>query len=146
MKKKSTCTFLLLIVHLCFTYAQQIVTDNSLQPEDLIQNLVGGECATASNISSSINGNINNLNSFGTFSSGTSSFPLILSTGDISSAGNILNTQNLSEGDIDWETDSDILDVLGIDQTLNATSIEFDFTSANNFIAFKYYCFPNYDI
>jgi len=129
-------------MHLCLTYAQQIVTDGSLQAEDLIQNLIGSECATASNISSSINGSINNLNSFGTFNRGTSSFPfesgLILSTGDISSAGNTLNPQNLSEGEIDWETDPDIIDVLGIDQTLNATSIEFDFSSANNFIAFKY--------
>ncbi|MFC0605361.1 T9SS type B sorting domain-containing protein [Winogradskyella pulchriflava] len=142
MKKKSIFIFLFLFTHICFLYAQQITTDSSQQPNELIQSLVGDDCATASNITSSINGSINNLNTFGTFDRGTSDFPiqngLILSTGDISSAGNNVIAQNLSQGGIDWETDSDILDVLGIDQTLNATSIEFDFTSANNFIAFKY--------
>jgi gliding motility-associated-like protein len=129
-------------VHACFSYAQQISTNNSLTPQQLIQDLVGSDCATANNVSSSINGNVNNITSYGSFSSGTSNFPLengiILSTGRISSAGNTFNGGNLSEGEINWTTDADIENILGINQTLNATSIEFDFASANNFISFKY--------
>ncbi|WP_400080478.1 choice-of-anchor L domain-containing protein [Winogradskyella sp. R77965] len=142
MNKKNVFIFFFLFAHIYFSYAQQIITDNTLQPNQLIENLIGNDCATVSNISSSINGNINNITSYGAFDRGTSNFPIqngiILSTGRVSSAGNTLNTQNLSEGEITWETDSDILDVLGIDQTLNATSIEFDFSSVNNFVAFKY--------
>ena len=142
MKKKSKYLFLLLCMPILFVHAQQIVTDNTQQPNELIQNLVGSDCATVSNVSSSINGSINNIISYGAFDKGTSNFPLnngiILSTGSVSSAGNTISSQNLSEGEIDWVTDSDIQDILGIDQTLNATSIEFDFSSVNNFIAFKY--------
>lgn len=142
MKKKSLHLFLFLFTHLYFIYAQQITTANNQQPNELIQNLVGDNCATASNVTSVINGNINNIISYGSFDRGTSNFPLqsglVLSTGNVSSAGNAFNGQDLSEGEIDWTTDTDIQDILGIDQTLNATSIEFDFVSANNFVSFKY--------
>lgn len=142
MKKKSIFTVLFLFAHIYFIHAQQILTDNTQEPEDIILNLVGDGCATASNVSSSVNGLVNDIISYGTFERGDSNFPLqngiILSTGSVSSAGNNFIGEDLSEGEVDWTTDTDILDVLGINQTLNATSIEFDFTSANNFIAFKY--------
>ncbi|WP_299123982.1 choice-of-anchor L domain-containing protein [uncultured Winogradskyella sp.] len=142
MNKKNVFLFFFLFVHIYILCAQQIITDNTLQPNQLIENLIGGDCATVSNISSSINGNVNNIISYGAFDRGTSNFPIqngiILSTGRVSSAGNTYNSQNLSDGEITWETDSDIQDILGIDQTLNATSIEFDFSSVNNFVAFKY--------
>ena len=142
MKKKGTFTFLLLFMHLCFTYAQQITTDSSLQPQQLIENLTSGSCAAATNASSSINGIVNNIQSFGFFNRGTSDFPLesgiVLSTGNVNSAGNTLISESLSDGNLDWETDPDIQTILGIDQTLNATSLEFDFTSVNNSLSFKY--------
>ena len=136
MKKKGVFTFLLLFMHLCFTYAQQIVTDSSLQPQQLIDNLTSGSCALASNASSSINGSVNNIQSYAFFNRGTSEFPLesgiVLSTGNVNSAGNTILSESLSDGNLDWETDPDIQAILGIDQTLNATSLEFDFTSVNN--------------
>ncbi|WP_179320616.1 T9SS type B sorting domain-containing protein [Winogradskyella helgolandensis] len=142
MKKKSTLLFLILFVQIYFSYAQQITTTNTEQPNELIQNLVGSDCVTVSNVSSPINGSINNVISYGTFDKSTSNFPLnngiLLSTGRVSSAGNSFNAQNLNDGNIDWLTDPDILNVLGIDQTLNATTIEFDFSSANSFVSFNY--------
>jgi len=142
MIKKSVYLFLLLCMPSFFVYAQQIITDNTQQPGQLIQNLIGSNCASASNISSPINGNVNNVISYGTFNRGTSNFPfqngIILSTGDVTKAGNTFIAENLNDGEIDWDTDTDIQNVLGINQTLNATSIEFDFSTANNFIAFKY--------
>ncbi|WP_439151954.1 choice-of-anchor L domain-containing protein [Winogradskyella sp.] len=142
MKKKSIYIFLFFLVHIIYLDAQQIVTDNSLQPQQLIENLIGDNCVEASNITSSINGEVNNIVSYGLFNRGTSNFPLanglVLSTGNVTSAGNGLIPQSLSDGELDWTTDQDILNVLGIDQTLNATSVEFDFISANNFVAFKY--------
>ncbi|EDP71924.1 hypothetical protein FBALC1_12522 [Flavobacteriales bacterium ALC-1] len=142
MKKKSTITFLLFFMHLCYTYAQQVITDSSLQPQELIDNLTSGSCAAASNATSLINGSVNNIPSYAFFNRGTSDFPLengiVLSTGNVNSAGNTLMPESLSDGTLDWETDPDILSVLNIDQTLNATSLEFDFTSINNSLSFKY--------
>ncbi|WP_179008444.1 T9SS type B sorting domain-containing protein [Winogradskyella forsetii] len=142
MKKKSIYLFLLLFAHVFYLHAQQISTDNSLQPNALIQNIIGTGCATASNVSSAVNGSVNGIVSFGSFDSGTTNFPLqnglVLSTGSVSAAANTFVNDDLSEGNIDWSTDQDLIDVLGIDQTLNATSIEFDFESANSFVSFKY--------
>ncbi|WP_417860234.1 choice-of-anchor L domain-containing protein [Winogradskyella sediminis] len=142
MKKKTIFLFLYLVLQINYVLAQQITTDYSGEPDELIQNLVGSDCVTVNNITSPVNGNVNNIISYGTFHNNNSTFPLqsglILSTGHVSSAGNILNTQPLNEGNIGWSTDPDLLNVLGIDQTLNATTIAFDFSSANNFIAFNY--------
>ncbi|MBU2928992.1 T9SS type B sorting domain-containing protein [Winogradskyella psychrotolerans] len=142
MKKKNILLFLFLFAYIYNSYAQQITTDNSQQPNELIQNLVGSDCITVNNISSPINGSINNIVSFGSFDSNGTNFPLqngiILSTGRVSSAGDPQNPQDLNEGNIEWATDSDIQDVLNIDQTLNATAIQFDFSSPNNFISFNY--------
>tara|TARA_Y100000588_G_scaffold354080_1_gene408010 strand:+ start:8786 stop:13600 length:4815 start_codon:yes stop_codon:yes gene_type:complete len=125
-----------------FLFSQQIITDNTLTPQQLIQNLVGDNCATVNSISSPYNGSVNNIISYGNFDRGSSSFPLesgiVLSTGSITNAGNSVITDNLNDGNINWETDPDVLNVLGIDQTLNATSIQFNFSTANNFVAFKY--------
>ncbi|MCA0153548.1 T9SS type B sorting domain-containing protein [Winogradskyella vincentii] len=142
MKKKSAYIFLFFFAHLFVGFAQQITTDNSLQLQQLIDNLVGESCVLTSNVSSNINGQVNNINSYGFFERGSSNFPLssglILSTGSVNSAGNSFIPQSLSEGELNWETDPDVLNVLGIDQTLNATSIEFDLVASNSFIAFKY--------
>ena len=93
-------------------------------------------------MSSSINGNINDLVSFGTFSKSNSNFPfdngIVLSTGNANSAGNTVITEDLNEGDINWGTDSDLQNELGINDTFNATSIEFDFISAIDKVRFEY--------
>ncbi|MDG4716369.1 T9SS type B sorting domain-containing protein [Winogradskyella marincola] len=142
MIRNRTCTLLLFLSFVNFLFSQQIITDNTLTPQQLIQNLVGDNCATVNSISSPYNGSVNNIISYGNFDRGSSSFPLesgiILSTGSITNAGNSVITNNLSDGNINWETDPDVLNILGIDQTLNATSIKFNFSTANDFVAFKY--------
>ncbi len=142
MKKKSLYLLLLLCLPICQLYGQQITTNNVSGPQELIQNLIGSNCASTSNITSQVNGSANNIISYGTFDRASSNFPfqngVILSTGSINGAGNNSTIDNLSDGNIGWNTDPDVLNVLGIDQTLNATSIEFDFVTANNFIAFRY--------
>ncbi|WP_052471115.1 T9SS type B sorting domain-containing protein [Winogradskyella sp. PG-2] len=108
----------------------------------MIDNLTNGSCVIAENATSNINGTINGITSYGLFNRGTSDFPLengiVLSTGNITSAGNTTQFLSLNDGNIDWETDSDIESILGINQTLNTTSLEFDFTSTNNSVGFKY--------
>ncbi len=142
MIRNRTFTLLLFLSFVNFLFSQQIITDNTLTPQQLIQNLVGDNCATVNSISSPYNGSVNNIISYGNFDRGSSSFPLesgiVLSTGSITNAGNSVITNNLSDGNINWETDPDVLNILGIDQTLNATSIQFNFSTANDFVAFKY--------
>ncbi len=134
----STC----LLFFLQLPYAQQITVDNSVSAQQLIQNNLVQGCVEVSNIASNINGSINNLNSFGYFEQNNSSFPfqngIIISTGNAFSAGNAINANTLNEGEDSWGTDIDLETALGLSSTLNATSIEFDFTSISNQIQFNY--------
>jgi len=104
---RSLCLFL------CFfcsvIYAQQITVDNTVSPQDLIQNTLIQGCVEVSNISSPSNGNSIGL-------------------------GNAI----LNDGDDTWGTDNDLETALGITNLFNATSIEFDFISISNQIQFNY--------
>ncbi|AUC80629.1 T9SS type B sorting domain-containing protein [Lacinutrix sp. Bg11-31] len=134
-------TLFLLAFTLQVAYAQQITIDDTQTPDQLINSLIEG-CVEVSNISSSINGSVNGFTSYGFFQRGNSNFPfengIVLSSGNVNSAGNTLNTNALNEGDTAWQTDPDLETALGINNTLNATSIEFNFTSATSSINFNY--------
>ncbi len=122
--------------------AQQISIDDSLTPQQLIEdNLVQG-CVQVSNITSSVNGSVNGFSSYGYFERANSNFPfengIVLSSGNVNSAGNVTNENPLNEGDTNWTTDPDLENALGISNTLNATSIEFDFISSSSTIQFNY--------
>ena len=123
-------------------FAQQISVDNSLSAEELVQNALAEDCIEITNISSPVNGSSVGLGSFGFFQRGTSNFPfangMILTTGNALSAGNTENTEVLNEGENAWGTDNDLESTLGINETLNATTIEFDFTSTSNLLQFNY--------
>lgn len=127
---------------LCYGYSQQISTDDTIPLEQLIQQNLGQNCVEISNITSYVNGSLNGFNSFGYFERSNSNFPfnngIILSTGNVTSAGNTINTSPLNEGDDTWGTDDDLENVLGIDATYNATSIQFNFVSVANQIQFNY--------
>lgn len=137
--------FLLAIIFLGlqqYVVAQEISVNNTLSVQELIQNNLVQGCVEVSNISSNINGSVNGLNSFGYFEQADSNFPfengILLTTGEASSAGNITNGNTLNEGETTWGTDLDLETALGIGNTLNATSIEFDFISISNQIQFNY--------
>jgi len=122
--------------------AQQITTDSTLPLEALIENNLGQGCVDISNITTSINGQASGLSSYGSFDKASSDFPfengIMLSTGNINSAGNTINTNPLNDGDDNWTTDPDLENALGLTGTINATSIEFDFISVANQIQFNY--------
>ncbi len=125
-----------------YTYAQQITVDNTVSPQDLIQNTLIQGCVEVSNISSPLNGNPTGLGSFGYFDRGASNFPfqngIVLSTGNANSGGNGQNTDVLNDGDAAWGSDIDLENALGVSGTLNTTSIQFDFISISNQIQFNY--------
>ncbi len=138
-------TYLIVLICLCAintSIAQIVAVDNNISAHALIQNNLAEGCVEISNISSSINGSINGFSSFGYFERGTSNFPfengIMLSTGNASSGGNAINSSILNDGEVDWGTDTDLETALGITNTLNATSIEFDFVSVSNLIQFNY--------
>ena len=135
-----------LCIILCFIcgsmLAQKITVDNTVSPQDLIENTLIQGCVEVSNITSPSNGNSVGLGSFGYFERASSNFPfqngIVLTTGDANSAGNSQNTAIFNDGDDSWTTDADLETALGITGTLNATSIEFDFVSISNTIQFNY--------
>ena len=93
--------YALLFSLFCFNIAisQNITTDTSSSLEQLIQNNLGQNCVEISNIVSSINGSANGFSSYGSFERGDSNFPfengIVLTTGNVDSAGNVLNTNPL---------------------------------------------------
>jgi len=125
-----------------FLGAQQITVDNTITPQNLIENNLIQGCVEVSNISSPSNGASIGLGSFGYFERGSSNFPfengIVLTTGDANAAGNVANSNILNDGNDNWTTDPDLEAVLGITGTLNATSIEFNFISIANQIQFNY--------
>ncbi|WP_179336603.1 T9SS type B sorting domain-containing protein [Winogradskyella ludwigii] len=134
--------FLITLITIYSSYSQQITTDDSLPLEQLIQESLGQSCVEISDISSSVNGVSHGFNSFGYFERNNSNFPfangILLTTGSVNSAGNMMNTNPLNEGHDSWLTDSDLENALGITNTQNATSIQFNFTSIANQIQFNY--------
>ncbi|MFT5846567.1 choice-of-anchor L domain-containing protein [Psychroserpens sp.] len=142
MIREYYCFFILFSILIFGVQAQQITTDETAPLQSLIETNFGQGCVEISNISSSINGSINGFSSYGSFDRGTSNFPfengILLSTGNINSAGNSVNTSPLNEGGDNWGTDSDLESALSLTGTINATSIEFDFISVANQIQFNY--------
>ncbi|WP_458629185.1 choice-of-anchor L domain-containing protein [Winogradskyella sp. PC D3.3] len=142
MKLNYIFSFVITFIGFYCSYSQQITTDDTLPLEQLIQQNLGQNCVEISNISSSINGSINGFNSYGYFERSDSNFPfengILLTTGNVNSAGNILNSNPLNEGDDTWQTDIDLENALGITNTQNATSIQFNFISVANQIQFNY--------
>ncbi len=124
------------------TYAQQISINDNIPVNDLIETHLIQGCVEVSNIQSNSNGSINQIASFGYFERDSSNFPfengIMLSTGAATSAGNTVNANPLNEGETTWGTDPDLESALGITNTLNATSIEFDFISVSNQVQFNY--------
>lgn len=124
------------------TYAQQISINDNIPVNDLIETHLIQGCVEVSNIQSNSNGSVNQIASFGYFERDSSNFPfengIMLSTGAATSAGNTVNANPLNEGETTWGTDPDLESALGITNTLNATSIEFDFISVSNQVQFNY--------
>ncbi|MBT8245553.1 MAG: T9SS type B sorting domain-containing protein [Winogradskyella sp.] len=141
-KSENFILFILTVLFVQFTYAQKINVDNSLSAQALVENSLQAGCIVIDNISSQVNGNSIGIGSFGFFERGISNFPfengMVLTTGNATSAGNGENNEELNEGETSWSTDTDLETALGITGTLNATSIEFDFTSISDVLQFKY--------
>ncbi|PZX39017.1 gliding motility-associated-like protein [Nonlabens dokdonensis] len=145
MNSKIYCRPLLYAAFLLLSFqgfSQLINTSTSLPVDQLVQQALGNDCVEITNITSNINGSVDGLNSFGSFSQGASAFPFtdgfFLSTGDGNRIGNNIVSTDLSDGTTAWTGDSDLESLTGISNTVNATVIEFDLISTSNRISFNY--------
>jgi len=140
---KKNILFIIGTLFLCeVSIAQQITTTSTITPEQLIKDVLVSGCVETSNITSTVNGNASGENSYARFDKGSSSFPfesgIVISTGNADSAGNTSNSGTLNDGTTGWGTDVDLETALGISNTLNATTLEFDFVSVTNSLSFNY--------
>ena len=124
------------------THAQYISVDESYTTQQLVENvLIANSCANVSNIVVSNSLNAGSGNSFGYFSANGSGFPfadgIILSTGRAASAVGP-NNSILSEGPTSWSGDTDLEQALGVNGSVNATVLEFDFLPVSDHISFDY--------
>ena len=142
--KNNNYLLFVLVFSLClnFSFAQKITVDNTLSAQQLIENHLVEGCVDVTNITSPINGSVNGFSSFGYFEQDLSNFPfangIMLTTGNANSGGNTTNDNILNDGELSWGTDADLENALGITDTHNATTIEFDFVSISNLIQFNY--------
>lgn len=144
MKMTKAHIFFLLAICVPFlARAQYITVNDTYTKEQLVRDvLINNTCASVSNISV-LGGNFaSGEQSYGYFNAGTSSFPfangIILSTGRAVAAQGP-NSSLLDDGrGMDWPGDSDLEAALEINNSVNATVLEFDFIPLGNKISFDY--------
>ncbi|GGW66095.1 gliding motility-associated-like protein [Winogradskyella epiphytica] len=127
-----------------FTYSQNIIVDSqNYTPQELIENvLIDSDCIDNINVTNVIGGDFGSTDkSYGYFEANGSSFPfesgIVMSTGRLSNVPGP-NT-SLSDDDApNWGGDIDLENALNESGTVNATIIEFEFTSAASQVSFRY--------
>lgn len=140
---KNLFTFLFLLTASSL-FAQNISVDNQqYSPQELVENiLIDSGCIENINVTGAVTGNFSDGDkSYGYFQNNNGSFPfadgIVMSTGKLAHVPGP-NT-SLSDDDASgWGGDSDLEEILNINTTVNATSIEFDFTPNANNVSFRY--------
>ena len=116
-------------------------------PEQLVTNvLINNPCISVTNVTSSTGTNFGSTNGIGYFTNTNPTFPL--SSGIVLSTGNVNNVPGpnnsvLSDGSPNWTGDSQLESIIlagtgNTMQSFNATKLEFDFTSLNEFMSFNF--------
>ena len=124
--------------------SQNVVTDSqSFTPQQLIEDiLIDSNCIENVVVTNAVSGDFGDSErSYGYFDATGTSFPF--QSGIVLSTGRLSNVQgpndNLSDDDgNNWTGDTDLEIALQETNTLNATILEFDFTSIANEISFRY--------
>ena len=122
--------------------AQSITVNDSYTATQLVENiLVNSSCATIINPTATGDNYSGSQKSYAYFNAATSNFPfkegVVLSTWTSQNSVGPFVT-NRGGGDSRWAGDSDLEQALNLNQTFNATVLEFDFVPLTNFISFNY--------
>ncbi|WP_264534661.1 choice-of-anchor L domain-containing protein [Flavobacterium sp. N1736] len=121
--------------------AQFIKVDDQKTPQQLIENiLVNSSCVSVSNTSEKGDTFSPGQNSYAYFNANSTGFPfpegVVLTTSKSKNAiGPYIS--DLGDGSPNWLGDADLDQMLGIN-SINATSLEFDFVPLTNFLSFNY--------
>jgi gliding motility-associated-like protein len=138
--KNAVCVLATLVPAAVFS--QYIQVNDTYSAQQLVEDvLVDSGCANVSNFSVSGDTFSAGQQSYGYFSAGTSGFPF--SEGIVLSTSRAVRTQGpnsdlIDEGSTAWAGDSDLEQALNINNTFNATILEFDFTPLTSEISFDY--------
>ncbi|WP_329804930.1 T9SS type B sorting domain-containing protein [Flavobacterium facile] len=134
--------FILLSFSFSVSFSQNITVNETFTPQELVEKLVNSGCVTINNFSAS-GGNFGSGElSYGYFNANGSAFPfqegIILSTGKVTSA--VGPNSNFSDdgNNTGWTGDGDLNTALGLSNTFNATTLEFDFVPNAANISFEY--------
>ncbi|NOY46920.1 MAG: T9SS type B sorting domain-containing protein, partial [Chlorobi bacterium] len=136
--------FISIISTTSFTFSQNIQVDSqTYTPQQLIEDiLIDSNCITNVLVTNVVGGDFNNTDqSYGFFDATGTTFPF--QSGLVLSTGRLINTQGpnttLSDDDApNWVGDNDLETILNEPNTLNATLIEFDFTTIADQVSFRY--------
>jgi len=130
------------------SYGAPLITGTTnYTSEQLINNvLVNNPCIAISNVTAVTGTNFGSVNGIGYFTNVNPTFPL--SSGIILSSGNVLsapgpNTSNAGEGNNSWIGDPELENIItnatgNVMNSFNATKLEFDFSSLNEFMSFNF--------
>lgn len=140
---KRTLIAVILLFQL-FSYSQGISVDSqTYTPQQLIEDiLIDSDCIENVVVTNVYGGDFNGSDqSYGYFDASGTSFPfqsgLVLSTGRLQNVPGPNNS--LSDDDApNWQGDVDLETALNENNTINATILEFDFTSIASQISFRY--------
>ncbi|SFU37110.1 gliding motility-associated C-terminal domain-containing protein [Pustulibacterium marinum] len=135
---------LILLISFSLANAQSITTDaNSYTPQELIEDiLINSSCIENINVTNAVSGDFGaSMKSYGYFNATGTDFPfesgIVMSTGRLDNVPGPNNS--LSDDDAaNWGSDADLNSILDINNTTNATVLEFDFTPNANTIKFNY--------
>ena len=127
-----------------FVVSQNIQVDSqTYTPQQLIEDiLIDSNCITNVLVTNVVGGDFNNTDqSYGFFDASGTTFPF--ASGLVLSTGRLINTQGpnttLSDDDApNWVGDNDLETILNEPNTINATIIEFDFTTLADQVSFRY--------
>jgi len=147
--KCSEIIFLLILFGCITTYtsAQSILVNDTKTATELINTLINNSSCISISAENVKGDNFTpGKNSFGTFDNQGGSFPftkgIVLSTwSSKNSEGRFVREPTndpLRSGSPNWKGDSDLEQALNIRNTINTTTLEFDFTAITNVISFNY--------
>lgn len=124
------------------SFGQFMSVDDTYPAQQLVENvLVNSPCANVSDIRVSGDPFSGAQQSYGYFNSNGGNFPfadgIILSTARAKLAEGP-NTTLIDEGNTGWVGDSELEQALNINNTINATSLEFDFMPLTSQVSFDY--------
>ncbi|MES2811306.1 MAG: choice-of-anchor L domain-containing protein [Bacteroidota bacterium] len=139
--------FFLVVLYSGLSHSQVITVNDTRTVDDLVKNvLLNSPCVNPTSIVGITGTNFGSSNGIGYFSNTNPAFPLL--EGVILSTGAAINTPGpnntrLSDGSGVWPGDTDLTTIFTTDPAfpanfVNATSIEFDFTSFSPNFSFKF--------